>query len=291
MSDVSRRSFGTGLAGAAVLLGLTDSQSSTKAMGADDVTSALDLESAQGKFNAFGRMAASLGDEKVYWWRSMVRYGIVDQDVIPLHRTLGGLFIVTENNGDGTVTYVNREVGYHLDIESGALLDTWDNPYTGKSVTVKHLRSGPNATKLTPQGAVPQAEGSAMALPFDVVQNIGPVLASADTVWLNFDLHAVGKGGGPSPVLFRDMITYRAARSDLENAALDNVPASYTIQDYLNWRPWMGMDGIRGVLAGRGAGEKVGGPDEFPKQLLAMIEENDPSWLNDPENWRGDSLL
>ena len=289
MGKVTRRTIGTGLAGAALCnLG---APSGVAAIGSGAATSTLDLDSPEGRFSIFARMAASLSDEHVYWWRSMVRYGIVDQDVKPLHRTLGGLLMQTKNNGDGTVTYVSREVGYHLDVDTGAFLDSWTNPITGGDVDVNHLRAGPNAVKLTPQGAIPQAEGSAMELPFGVVQSIGPVLVSSDTVWLNFDLHAVGKNGGPSPVLFRDMITYRAARSDLENEALDNVPASYTIQDYLNWRPWMGMGDIRGVLAGRGAGEKVKSPGEFPPELLGLIEENDPAWLSDPDSWQGDSML
>ncbi len=289
MAKVSRRTVGAGFAAAGAALSATPL--SALAMGSSGAAGALDLETDVGKFNVFARMAASLGDENVFWWRSMVRYGIVDQDVKPLHRTLGGLLMQTKNNGDGTVTYVSREVGYHLDVATGEVLDNWNNPYTNEMVPVTHLRSGPNATKLTPQGAIPQVEGSAMELPFGVEQNIGPVLQSADNVWLNFDLSAVGKDGGPSPMLFRDMITYRAAVADLENPALDNVPASYTIQDYLNWRPWMGMGEIRGVLAGRGAGEKVKSPDEYPPELLAMIEQNDPTWLSDPDNWKGDSIL
>jgi len=289
MTDITRRTVGASFAVAGAAL--SAAPLSGWAMGSSDATTKLDLESAEGKFNVFARMAASLGDENVFWWRSMVRYGIVDQDVKPLHRTLGGLLMQTKNKGDGTVTYVSREVGYHLDVETGEMLDGWNNPYTGEDVPVTHLRSGPNATKLTPQGAIPQVEGSVMELPFSVNQSIGPVLASADNVWLNFDLSAVGKDGGPSPMLFRDMITYRAAVADLENQALDNVPASYTIQDYLNWRPWMGMGDIRGVLAGRGAGEKVKNPNDFPPELLAMIELNDPTWLSDADNWKGDSIL
>jgi hypothetical protein len=231
-------------------------------------------------------MSGSTADADQYFWHRIARYGVSDQKITPLHWSLGATYQRVRDNGDDTVTYISSELSYHLDTDSGEFLDSYVNPYTGETVTPRYLRVGPRATKLTPQGASPVDEQSAMKLPYVIKQSIGPILVTSNSVLLNLELKA-----DSDEIVAQDVITYRASLDDMQNETLDSVPVSYTILDIFNWPKWMKMGEIRGVYLGRGEGEKVDGPEDYPQQLIDLIEENDPEFLTDADNWKGDQIL
>ncbi len=286
MAATTRRNFALGLAGSAALLDTMVPRTAALGMGSVEGTDALDIESETGKFKAFVRMSGSTTDTELYFWHRIGRYGVVDQNIKSLHWSLGVTYQRVRDYGNDGVTYISNEISYHLDSETGEFLDKFVNPYTGATVTPRYLRVGPRATKLTPSGASPVDEDSAMELPYDIEQSIGPVLITSNSVLLSLELKA-----GGDKIVAQDVITYRASLADMQNSELHSVPVSYTILDIFNWPAWMEMGDIRGVYVGRGEGEKVKGPEEFPRQLLDLIETHDPTFLSDPENWKGDQIL
>src|SRR5690242_2322212 len=48
-----------------------------------------------------------------------------------------------EDIGDNVYRFYHREVLYYCDPKTGEILDTWDNPITGKKVEVLHILNDP----------------------------------------------------------------------------------------------------------------------------------------------------
>ena len=167
----------------------------------------------------------------------------------------------------------------------GEIADELTNPFTNKPMTVKHLRSGPVATTHAPGQLLQNGQ------PLPIKHKVGVVQILGDTIWISHDLSASFPGPGGRLMSFYDYVKYQAKLADMENTALDNVPATFAIQDYIDWRPWMGMDGSPGMMPGRGVGVKLSGVDGVPAQLLGWIKDRDPKFLSDPEAWKGDSLI
>ena len=245
----------------------------------------LDLESPEGLFQAFMRVSGSVANEDVIIWHELIRYGLIGTDMKPLHTTHGVMVVKHTNHGDGSFTCERREIAFHRDLETGDVLDTFDNPFTGETNTVKHLRSGPVVTGHTAHSLTQGGQ----ELPLK--HQIGPALVHNGQVYINHDLSANFPGPDGRVMVFYDYVKYQCALSDLEDPSIANVPATFAIQDYIGFRPWMNMGDQVGLLPGRGLGIKIATLDDIPGDLLDLIRERDPAFLDDPENWQGDSLI
>lgn len=254
--------------------------SSAKAAGHE-----LDLISDEGLFHAFLRTAGSSGNEVVMAWHEIYRYGIIGKTVTPLHRSKGALVVEHTNNSDGSFTMTRREVAYHCDLETGKVIDKLKNPYTGAVDDVEHLKSGPITTVHT----VHSLSQNGQELPID--HKVGPARAVGDDVFINHDLSANLPGPNGKTLVFYDYIQYHAKLSHLADPDMLNVPATYAIQDYIDWRAWQKMGDRDGLMPGRGVGQKVGGFDAMPDDTLAAIREREPKFLSDWQNWEGNTLI
>ncbi len=294
-SNVSRRTmtFGAaGLGGFATGLMAARSPADQRGAGSGGIVSSaraagheLDLSTDEGLFHAFIRIAGSAGNEVVMAWHEIYRYGIVGKDVTPLHTSRGALIVEHTNNGDGSFTMTRREVAFHCDIETGKVIDKLKNPYTGAMNDVEHLKSGPVTTVHTAHSMSQNGQ----ELPID--HKVGPARVVGDDVILNHDLSAKFPGPNGRLLVFYDYIQYHAKRSHLADLDRLNVPATYAIQDYIDWRAWQEMGDRDGLMPGRGFGQKVAGFDDMPDDTLAAIKEREPEFLSDWQNWEGNTLI
>ncbi len=291
MQDISRRTLTFGVAGlGGYVTGLAAARLSSNT-GGGIVSSAraagheLDLSTDEGLFHAFIRIAGSTGNEVVMAWHEIYRYGIVGKKVTPLHRSKGALIVEHTNNGDGSFTMTRREVAYHCDLNTGAVIDKLKNPYTGAMDDVEHLKSGPITTVHTAHSL----SQNGMELPID--HKVGPARSVGDEVIINHDLSANLPGPNGKTLVFYDYIQYHAKRSHLEDLDIQNVPATYAIQDYIDWRAWQNMGDHDGLMPGRGFGQKVAGFDDMPDDTLAAIREREPKFLTDWQDWEGNTLI
>lgn len=290
-SPLTRRTLNMGVAGlGGFATGLAASRSGSDSSLGSIVSSAhaadsTDLKTDEGLFHNFIRIAGSSGNEVVMAWHEIYRYGIIGKEVTPLHTSRGALIVEHTNNGDGSFTMTRREVAYHCDIETGKVIDKLKNPYTGEVNDVEHLRSGPITTVHTARGMSQNGQ----ELPID--HKVGPARVVGNDVILNHDLSAKFPGPNGKLLMFYDYIQYHAKLSHVADPEMLNVPATYAIQDYIDWRAWQEMGDRDGLMPGRGFGQKVGGFDDMPDDTLAAIKEREPKFLSDWQSWEGNTLI
>ncbi|MEO7386839.1 MAG: DUF1838 family protein, partial [Gammaproteobacteria bacterium] len=97
----------------------------------------LDLTTAADNIYAFAKTWGTLGDEPVFGGHEGVFFALVgDRRAMPLfgYVGFGGLQFRILPNGDAE--YRGKDATFYTDLKTGELLDSWQNPFTGKTVKV-----------------------------------------------------------------------------------------------------------------------------------------------------------
>ena len=245
----------------------------------------LDFQTDEELFYNFIRAAGSVNNEVVMAWHEIYRYGIVGKEITPLHKSRGALIVEHANNGDGSFSMTRREVAFHCDIETNKVIDNLKNPYTGAINDVEHLKSGPVTTVHTAHSMSQNGQ----KLP--IQHKVGPARVVGDDVFINHDLSAKFTGPDDKLLVFYDYVQYHSKLSHMADPEILNVPATYSIQDYIDWRAWQDMGTHDGLMPGRGVGQKVAGFEDMPEDTLTAIKEREPKFLSNWQNWEGNTLI
>ena len=83
-------------------------------------------------------------------WTDGVLTGHVDAKSAPLCRVLSQIFSRHRPRSDGGFDTVVFELAYFTDLDRRELLETWTNPFTGKTVAVPKTMLGPTPYVITP---------------------------------------------------------------------------------------------------------------------------------------------
>ncbi|WP_327590819.1 DUF1838 domain-containing protein [Nonomuraea sp. NBC_00507] len=221
----------------------------------------------------FIRVRASAdGAETISYWTGDV-YGWQDDD--GPHHLFGfeGINVARAVQADDGWRLLTREAALYLDPRTREVLDTWDNPFTGRAVEVLHVFNDPVNQRL---GAYPV-----------------PVTRLGDQVVYNVDVRLAY----PSPLKVADYPensasdTYRAlelfqffaAAKDLESGMAD-VPCVFSWCRVSPWLPWMAMGQRGGGLVYHCRGAKV---PEVPARLRERVGER---FLHAPEEESGPNM-
>lgn len=221
----------------------------------------------------FIRVRASLdGAETVSWWTGDV-YGWQDDD--GPHHLFGfeGVNVARAVETDGGWQLLTREAATYLDPKTREIIDTWDNPFTGRQVEVQHVFNDPVNQRL---GGYPV-----------------PTTRVGDQVVFNADVRLAY----PSPLKVADYPensasdTYRAmelfqffaSASDLESGAAD-VPSVFSWCRVSPWLPWMAMAQRPGALVYHCRGGKT---TDVPERLRAHVGEH---FLHAPTEWTAPNM-
>lgn len=175
---------------------------------------------------------------------------------------------------------VSREVMLYLDPDTGEVLRTWTNPWTGKELEVMHVANDP-VNMRSPIYAY-RADGS--PIKFDGLFKNGRVLTS-----FNIPLFYRNPLGGE----YQDYIggTYHAMEMfndyayedevlDPDNMKLSRMTFSWT--RISNWLPWMEMGDRQGVVYTTTVGARLDGLEDIPEPLLSEMKTNYPLFLTPP---------
>lgn len=224
----------------------------------------------------FIRVRASAdGAETFSYWTGDV-YGWQD-DGGP-HHLFGfeGVNVARAVRSDAGWQLLTREVALYLDPATREVLDSWDNPLTGRRVEVHHVYNDP------------------------VNQRLGdhpvPVTRLGDQVVHNVDVRLAY----PSPLKVADhpdnsaSDTYRAlelfqffvSARDLD-AGLPGVPAAFSWCRVSPWLPWMAMGQRGGGLVYHCRGAKFTDAAELPVRLRERAGEH---FLHAPHEWTAPNM-
>ena len=236
----------------------------------------LDLENDRDFLTAIAKMRGSTSDELVMGFVIGRYYGVVDDRATPLFGVLAGTFSRYRQISADAYRARSLEVAYFTDVDTGELIETFDNPYTGETVTVPQTRMGPSTFVMTAQGLqIEQAAGEAVGM--ELTHRFRPAVSVGDQVWIAEEIQASAAPPGRKPFVYNEMSSYQAGRSDLEDPAQSSVRASVQFHSVISWRPWLKMGDHPGHLTGRGGGRHVKAFEEMPElyQTLTMTHHRD----------------
>ena len=201
------------------------------------------LATPAGRMRAFILMRGALDDRVVTGCFSGRYWGCVNGAMTPLFNVVSVIFSRYGALGDGSYRSVAIEQSYFLDRVTGECLQSFVNPYTGKTVKVPTDGYPPTAIVFTPDLSMKVA-----ALPPNMAFNHSstPFVVQGDDVIMNEIVTATTtpKGGG-KPGLHHEITTLHARLSDLRRKGAKKVPCAVTYTNVKSWRSWLEMGDLR----------------------------------------------
>jgi hypothetical protein len=214
------------------------------------------------------RMQASLREEDVPWWFDGTIYGIVgEQAPKPLFRVEGWEVYWVRPLPDGTYELTGHTVTFFYDLDSGKMLETFDNPYTGKQNSVQASVQGGGAgygfnyseNGVRPTRFLDKMPEKPLILRWSRVRN---------TIWMHAE--TAYPPGMKQPRKQRQ--TMFAPADQFADRSILNLPASFSATVFENWPRWMDMEDEPGHVIWHASGAKIGSIDELPEPFRVRLE-------------------
>ena len=244
----------------------------------------LDLDDPWDRLTALVKLRGSLDGRTVMWWMKGVRYGVVDDIVKPLFGMLVGSFLRLRQLEAGQGFELNMlELSYFTDLETGAILDTFRNPYNGNLCEVPEQRLGPYPVLMTPTGVVlPDVPAFGDV---ELTTRVGPAITSGDDVWIRDD--STVKVDSDHPMMgkhtYNELVTYHGRLSEINDPAVPSATARINFQSVTSWREWLRAEDVGGHTTARAAGKKIYRTEDFPAEYQAAARERHSEIFADPE--------
>jgi hypothetical protein len=176
------------------------------------------------------------------------------------------------------VRMVSRELMFYLDPKTGEVLETWQNPWTGKTNRVFHVQNDPvNQGPMFLTGR----DGKPFTLPARVDNgrvfwNIEVPLFYTNPLGGDFQDYAGNQYHAMEMFNFiLDEKTLRSPKTTQGQAAVSWVRLS-------TWMPFMEMGSRPGELVFNATGAVVKGIDDLPRVLVDQIDRNFPAYRSPP---------
>jgi hypothetical protein len=202
------------------------------------------------------------------------------QRTVALLHIEGASASTTTRQPDGSWLYTLREAGWFCDLETHAVLPTWVNPLSGRSVTPEHYNSRQQllftSTGVKPASASPLPPGLEWQGQLTV-----PVVMG-DDVWSAEELFVRVPAKTPDELanVQTSLATLHARLADLRRPDSAWVPSTLAYQTLASWRPWMQMPAdMPGVMSWRLFGRKCEHIDELPAALRERVQAQHPEVL------------
>jgi hypothetical protein len=260
----------------------------TAAFGATGIGNAvaaqgLDLSRPDDFLTAVIKLRGSIDDRLCMGWVIGTRFAVVDHVAIPMMGILAGTFSRYRKIRDDAYSAKTLEVAYFTDLDTGRLLETWQNPVTGKVVEVPQVRMGPASLIVTAKGlTVERAAGEAVGM--NLQHRFRPAVIRGDDVWVTEIITVDGKRSEPGAkrFVYNEMTTYHGLIPDIENPGQATVPTHVSFHGLVTWRPWMGFGDTPGHTTAHGTGRRASRIEDLPEYYLELTERYHPDVLNDP---------
>jgi hypothetical protein len=235
--------------------------------------------------HAWMKLACALDDRLVIWWMDGVRYGVVDSRATPLYGMKVGIFQRYFQQPGGFWKLAMFELTYYTDLTTGKLLEQYDNPYTGETNNVRHVRLGPEIRHqtITGQQADPNDQ-MVQSMLKDYATTLGAAEINGD--WISIPTSVQARIEFPKPtapdIRLSIYTTATGSMRDLNDPKIISAPCSLAFQNILKWEPWMGMRDHEGTMMSRATGRKLDHVKQLPADYLQMAREVHPWLIKDP---------
>jgi hypothetical protein len=173
---------------------------------------------------------------------------------------------------------VSRELMFYLDPNTGAVLESWENPWTGKANRVFHVQNDP-----VNQGPVflTGRDGKPFTLPArvdngTVFWNIEVPLFYTNPLGGDFQAYA----GNHYHAM--EIFNFVVDEKPLRTPRTTSVDAAVSWVRLSGWMPFMEMGSRPGGLVFNATGKVVPGIDALPRVLIDQIDRNFPAYRTPP---------
>lgn len=221
------------------------------------------------------------GEPITYWWHGNAysrRQGERDQLLFHVEgmNTRSCTSVSDDKKGEG-YKLVSRELLLYKDPETGEVLSTWENPWTGETVDVLHVANDPvnfTAYKIGRDGKPATWKASVL-----------------DGRWWQTNTFPLWY---PNPLAgeYQKEIggTYHATEmfnfmGDTESLLNDDTTTAEVQVGWVrmsDWLPWMMMNGREGVIYMHTAGRKLDSWDDLSDTMKAEIAKHYPEYTSPP---------
>ncbi len=172
---------------------------------------------------------------------------------------------------------VSREILLYLDKDTGEVLKTWDNPWTGETVTVQHVANDPVNFKMYETNR-------------DGEPAVWSGVVSGGTWWNRntFPLWYPSPLGGEyqkevgATYHATEMFNFFGRTDDLLDPKTTTAKINVGWSRISDWLPWMNMNGREGVLYMHTAGRKLSQFDELTDTMKNEIKNHYPEYAEPP---------
>ncbi len=245
----------------------------------------VDPNTVDGLYNIHRKLHFSFDDRVVYWYLRAIRYGLVDSAFTPFWDMHVGFISVSENEGDDFRMKIMSAI-FYTDIETGMLLENFDNPFKGERIPVRQpgaLRASRLYDKV---GMVTDPiERPGMNATQD--GSIGPAWIVGDDVWCRADTATRLEPTSVDGRLFQvyDWSTFHGSISEVADPDVASAHCTQTFVDLLTWPDWLNMGDLPGNYVSRGFGRKSWSMDGMPPEWSAIMRDQYPKAYDDPRSY------
>ena len=253
---------------------------------------------------AFVKLTSSLADEPIVGWYSGMVFGNVPGEILkPLLRLEGFGVGETVRQENGSYRSSWKEVGYYKDVQSGAILENWTNPYNGEVCRVMHIHNEAVNTVLSTRfpELPPLSETKDFTMEFPNYTRNGTefvlpwqIMGSHITLWNDFrgkiknvlDPNVWKRESTGEYIRITEMFQFVGDYQQLTDPARDRIDYTGAWNRLAPWLPWMLMGRHPGELFYRCTTTKLSRFEQLPPDLLAYTEKTYPAYLDYKTPWK-----
>lgn len=267
-----RRGFLAGLLATATAAAVGDAGSGSAALVEDPAA-----------FNRhYRRIRYAPGTDLLFWWMRGRRYGLVDNQLIPFFDMhVGSMHRCRDLDAD-RYEVASAAVIYFTDLQTGELLENWNNPVTGNVVRFNYAAPRPGRSEYS------YRDGTLESAPVVGVRqqerhSHSPLRVVGGEAWFSEESAIIARFEGvPRPIKVHDTSTYGSPVAALLDPAARFVPAVEHFNDYNDWSPRFQMGDRPGTSVARCSGRKVATLGEMPADFLRLARRLHPEAFRDP---------
>lgn len=233
----------------------------------------------------FRKLAHTMDDSLAFFWANLRRMGQEGPVATPMWDIkLASVLGTTDVGEDGTYETTAVSLVAYTDVETGEVLETFDNPWTGETVDISLFPAAPMKriiAKTGVQSPLIEQENAVV----DYASPIGPSFIQGNKVWVyGDDMTTLRTDDERGELIFgvNDWSTFSGALSDVADPSNGNPLSDWYFNDILTWSPWLKMPGHPGNMISRGFGAKVRSIDEMPADIVALVKRMHPEVYADP---------
>ncbi|WP_446831483.1 DUF1838 family protein [Candidatus Foliamicus sp.] len=258
----------------------------------------VDLSTGEGNKIAYARTQGNLdeSEQKTGWFKGYVMGVRPGEKIRDLFGFAGWGVSRLQQNPDGSIAKILREVGYYTDLRSGEVLEEWQNPYTNETVSVVPIANDPFNYVISDYFPEPPQFGGLNEEKPPQIPFVLPWTQRGDRIDMEIHIHLyypnaldpakwVRESSG-AMVRVSEFFAFHVDGPQLQNADLTTLPYHGVWNRTTPWLPWMLMGQAPGFCqyaAFMGAGEDL--EQVHDRALLDYAEKHHAKYFTAPETY------